>query len=97
MIPGARRVTKSILSAWGLLVLAAILALPFAACHLTGMRETTGVLCGTYSPPRLPFALPLPEGLLYAVSYLVFVFVAPIPLLGAGMLLVLEQVTDQNE
>ncbi|MBN1975796.1 MAG: hypothetical protein JW918_00210 [Anaerolineae bacterium] len=71
----------------GLLICAALIGLAFLVCHAAGLRESTGVLSGTYTGTGSVIS-----GLAYAVVYMGFVILAPIFVLGAGALFLLDVV-----
>lgn len=71
----------------GLLICAALIALVFLVCHAAGFRESTSVLSGTYTE-----ASSVKSGLVYAAVYVGFVILAPIFVLGAGVLFLLDVV-----
>jgi len=64
-----------------LLRIAAILASLYLIGHLTGMREMTGVLSGTYPASQLSAYL----GICYAIAWFAVVLVVPILTLGATL------------
>lgn len=69
----------------GLLVCTAALTLAFLVSHVAGFREFTSVLSGTY-----PAAGVAVFGLAYAAVYMGFVILAPILVIGAGVLFILN-------
>jgi hypothetical protein len=69
----------------GLLLCAALIGLVFLACHAAGFRESTSVLSGTYTG-----ASSVVSGLAYAAIYMGFVILAPILVVGAGVLFLLD-------
>jgi hypothetical protein len=69
----------------GLLIFAALIGLVFLACHAAGFRESTSVLSGTYTG-----ASSVTSGLAYAAIYMGFVILAPILVVGAGVLFLLD-------
>jgi hypothetical protein len=71
----------------GLLIGAVLIGLVFLVCHAAGFRESTSVLSGTYTG-----AGSAAPGLAYAVVYMGFVILAPIFVLGAGVLFLLDVV-----
>ena len=61
-----------------------LLSLPLLVCHLAGWRQLTGVLSGTMPAVGSPVVGAI-GGLLYALSYLLCLVLAPILALGAGI------------
>jgi hypothetical protein len=70
-----------------LLVCAGLIALIFLVCHAAGFRESTSVLSGTYTG-----AGSVTCGLLYVVVNMALVILAPILVIGAGVLFFLNLV-----
>ena len=79
-----RKRWASRLSPWGLILRAFLAVLPLLVCHLAGWRQLTGVLSGTVPTGGSPVAGAV-GGLLYALSYLLALVLAPILALGAGI------------
>ena len=74
----------SLLSPWGLLAGAALLALPFLVCHAAGLREFVSVLSGTSPATGASVEVMTLLGLVYAAFYMVFLILVPILVLAAG-------------
>lgn len=70
---------------WPLWV-AGALSLLFAVCELAGLRDNTAALTGV----SIPSVGELMKGLLYVVAHLGFVFVAPVLVLAAGLVMGLK-------
>jgi hypothetical protein len=71
----------------GLLIGAVLIGLVFLVCHAAGFRESTSVLSGTYTG-----AGSVKSALVYAAVYMGFVILAPIFVLGAAALFLLDVV-----
>jgi hypothetical protein len=71
----------------GLFVCAGGLALVLLVSHVAGFREFTSVLSGTYPATGAPVFW----GLIYATTHMAFFLVAPILVVGAGILSFLER------
>lgn len=74
-----------IVSPRGLVARAAILSAIFAICHFAGLREFTGILCGTYPSTTAPM-LAAGLGFVYIIMYLAFTVVVPVLLIAAALL-----------
>jgi hypothetical protein len=70
----------------GLILCAGTLALALLVSHVAGVREFTSALSGTYPAGGVPIFW----GLVYAIAHTAFFLVAPVLLLGAGVLSLLE-------
>lgn len=69
----------------GLFLCAGLIVVVFLVCHAAGGRESTSVLSGTYAG-----ASSVASGLAYAAVYMGFVILAPIMVVGAGVLFLLD-------
>lgn len=83
-------------TSWGFLYRALLIIFVFAMLHLAGLREYTSFITGTTSGGYLDLL-----GMTYFIFYALAVFLAPILLLAAGLLALLErfwpQVSRQSE
>jgi hypothetical protein len=70
----------------GLILCAGTLALALLVSHVAGFREFTSALSGTYPAAGAPILW----GLIYAITHTALFLVAPVLLLGAGVLSLLE-------
>jgi hypothetical protein len=70
----------------GLCTRALFLALAFMLLHLFGLREYTSFLCGTYVTPGATSQLSALVGVMYMLSYIGFVILAPILVMAGGLL-----------
>ena len=77
---------RSSLSPQSFLIRAALLAAAFAVCHVLGYRAYTGFLCGMQSFAGESSTMASLKGLLYVMSYIGAVVIAPIFALAAGIL-----------
>jgi hypothetical protein len=82
------KLLAEMLSPYGLLTRACVLACLFILCHLAGLREHASVLCGTRPPAGTETVQTLLTmlGCVYVVTYFLLVLVVPILTL-AGLLM----------
>lgn len=66
----------------GMLVVAGLLALAFALCHVLGLRSDVGVIFQTTQSASLSR---LTGAMLYVGSYVCFITVVPVMVLAAGL------------
>lgn len=92
MMRWVERLTGLLLSPGALLAYAALLALPFLVAHLAGWREYTGILSGTLASAGLAAEVQALLGLGYAVAFMVAMILAPVFVLGAGVVWVADKV-----
>jgi len=70
----------------GLVICVGALALALLTSHIAGFRELTGVLSGTYPAAGAPVFW----GLIYAKTHTAFFLIAPVLILGAGIVSLLD-------
>jgi hypothetical protein len=70
----------------GWLVRAAVIVLAWLLMHLLGWREDTRIISGTSLPNDFAGALGVFRGVAYLLAYFAAVVVAPILVIGAGIL-----------
>ncbi len=80
-------------SSHGLLLRAFLLAAVFFVCHAFGMREYTSILSGTFPAGDHARELLACMGMVYVIMYLAAVVVAPILLIAAGLVYLVERAT----
>jgi hypothetical protein len=70
----------------GLVLSVGALALALLMSHIAGFRELTGVLNGAYPAAGVPVFW----GLVYAKTHTIFFLIAPVLVLGAGVVSLLD-------
>lgn len=88
-----RRSWHWILSPGSFLAGAAVCALAFAVVAFAGWREHTTFLSGTAITVQSEYASSVLLGILYMLAYFCAVLIAPILVLGAGILALLSRKT----
>jgi hypothetical protein len=87
-----RRILRSkLLSPGDLVVKAALIALVFGVCELGGLREHTTIISGTTAAPGAGAGMSAVWAATYLVSYFAFVLAAPILLLAAALVLLVNR------
>ena len=80
----------------GLLVRAALIAVFFVVCHLAGWREHTTFLSGTPASAGGSVNTSALLGVVYMAAYFGLVLLAPIFVLGAGLLFAFERLASRR-
>jgi hypothetical protein len=87
---GWRTALDRLLRGWltprGWLVRAAIIIFAWALMHLLGWRDDTRIISGTSLPNDFAGAVGASRGVAYLLAYFAAVVVAPILVIGAGIL-----------
>jgi hypothetical protein len=83
--------SAGVFSPHGLVLRAGLVVLFFAVCELGGMRDHTTFLSGTPTEAGGGGSTPVVLGIIYLAAYLAFVLLAPVLLLAAAMLALLQR------
>jgi hypothetical protein len=85
-----------VLSPKGLILRAVMIALTFAVCHWLGLREHTSFLSGTAASSDTSLTVSAVLGVTYIATYLGFVLLTPILLIGAAIQALLGRLPGKN-